>query len=72
MSRLERVRNLDSQRQNSLHRQRLARNFMLQRLALHEFHDDEGPAVLFADIVDRADIGMIQCGRGLRLTAKAQ
>ena len=41
---------------------------MLQRLPVQELHGDERLAVLLADFIDRADIGMIQCGGGLRLS----
>ncbi len=32
---------------------------MLQRLALQKLHHDEALAVIFADLVDSADIGMV-------------
>ena len=38
---------------------------MLQSLAVEKFHRDEGFAVRFADIVNRADVGMVQGGGGL-------
>jgi hypothetical protein len=41
-----------------------------QRLPFQQFHGNEGPAFVFADVVDRADVGVIQCGRGLRLALK--
>ena len=41
-----------------------------QRRALHEFHGDERSAVLLADLVDGADIGMVQRGSRARLSAK--
>ena len=36
---------------------------MLERLALHQLHRKEGAAIVLADFVNRADVGMIQ-GRG--------
>jgi len=38
-----------------------------QALAVHVLHDDEDTAVFFAYFVDRADIGVIERGGGLRL-----
>src|SRR5271165_1548716 len=43
---------------------------MLQRLPLEIFHDDEGEAALFANVVDGADVGVIKRRGGLRLAAK--
>jgi hypothetical protein len=40
-------------------------------LAFEEFHRDECSAVLLADVVNRADIGMVQCGRGSGFSAEA-
>ncbi len=40
---------------------------MLQRHAVQKLHGDERLAVLLADLVDGADVGMVQRGRGLRL-----
>ena len=43
----------------------------LQRGALQILHGDEGAAVLFADVMNRADVGMIQRRRGPGLALKA-
>ena len=43
---------------------------MLQSRTFQVFHGDKGFAVLFANIVNRANVGMIQGGRGLRLALK--
>ena len=40
---------------------------LLQRGALQVLHDDEGAAVLLADVVNRADVGVIQGGGGAGL-----
>ena len=37
---------------------------MLQRLPFQQFHGNEGLAVAFFNVVNRADVGMIQSGRG--------
>ena len=44
---------------------------MLQRDAFQKFHGDERLPVLFANVVDRADVRMIQRGGGLRFALKA-
>ena len=38
---------------------------VLERLAVEKFHGDEGLAVLFADVVNGADVGMVERGGGL-------
>ena len=44
---------------------------MLQRLAVEKLHGDEGLAVFFADVVNGANVGVVQgrCGLGLALKA---
>ena len=55
----------------SLDRQRFSLDAVLEGIALHQFHGDEGLAALLVDIVDGADVGMIQRrgGPGLALEA---
>ena len=36
-----------------------------------QLHGDEGPAVFFADVVDGADVGMVEGGGGFGFAAKA-
>src|ERR1700720_355072 len=43
---------------------------MLQSLAIQELHGDERLAALLADVVDRADVGMVESRCGLRFTLK--
>ena len=38
---------------------------MLQRYTVQKLHGDERLPVLLANVVNRADIRMVQCGRGL-------
>ena len=70
MRRVERIRNLDGERQQGLHLHRLIADQMLERCSIQKFHDDEGFAVLLADVINRADIRMIQSGSSLRLALK--
>ena len=69
---VQRVGDLDGERADCSISIGLAADAMLQRQAFQKLHGDEGLAVLFADVVDRADVGMIQRGRGLRFALKAR
>src|SRR5579872_2423190 len=44
---------------------------MLECHPIQKFHDDERRAVLFANVVEGADIRMSQCGGGARFAAEA-
>ena len=50
--------------------QRTPRDAVLQRHALEKLHGDERLAVLLADVVNGADVGMIQCRCRLRFALK--
>ena len=56
----QRLGHLHTQLQHLLHGQRLASNVLPQRLALQQFHDDELLALLLVNLVDGADVGVIQ------------
>src|ERR1700690_1466020 len=43
---------------------------MLQSHAVQKLHGNERPAVLLANVINRADVGMIQRGCGLRFALK--
>ena len=43
---------------------------VLERGAVEELHDEEGAALFFADVVDGADVGMIEGGRSFGFAAK--
>ncbi len=58
--RFERVGDLDRERQQLIDLERAPGDAMLQRHPLEELHDEERATVLFADIVDSADVGVIQ------------
>ena len=55
------------QLQHPLHLHRLAADQVLQGLALHQLHDDEGVSLVLADLVDHADVGMVERGGGTSL-----
>jgi len=71
MRRIQRVGNFNGEVEHLVQRQRLARNAELQRLAFHEFHDDEWMAAVLADLVDSANTGMIQRRGCARFAAEA-
>ena len=44
---------------------------MFQRHAIQKFHRDERLLVLLANVVNRADVRVVECGRGLSFALKA-
>ena len=54
-----------------IHAQRPARDAILQRHALHQFHRDERDALVLVDVVNRADIRMVQRRGSARLALKS-
>ncbi len=50
-----------------IHRHRLAADQVFERLAVHQLHDDERAPVLLTQLVDRADVGVVQHRRRPRL-----
>jgi len=57
---IESVGDLDRNFQRFVHREWLPRDAMLEGLALHQLHRQEGAAIVLADFVNRTDMGMIQ------------
>src|SRR6202162_4031069 len=57
---IEGIGNLDGERENQLYFHRSACDAVLQGRALKKLHNDERSAVLFADVVNCADVGMVQ------------
>jgi hypothetical protein len=57
---VERVGDLDGEVEQRLEFELRARDEVLERLALEKFHGDEGLAVLLADIVNGADVRVVQ------------
>jgi hypothetical protein len=60
MGSAEGVRNLNGQIQQFVRFERSAAQPFLQRYALQGFHHDEGLALVFVDVVNRADVRMVQ------------
>jgi hypothetical protein len=68
---VERVPNLDPEPQDLLKRQGFTLDTVLQRLAIQKLHDNEGLSVLFVNLVDRADVRVIQGGGSFGLPLKS-
>ena len=69
--RIESVRDLDPQFEQLFSLQRTALDHVFQGRALQIFHGDESFPVLLADVVDGADIGMVQGGSRLGFALEA-
>ena len=72
VSGVERVGNFDAERDEHFKCDRVMRDELFERGALQELHRDEGLAVFFANVVNRADIRMIERGGGLRFALEAR
>ena len=64
---IQRISDLDAQIENRLDLQRLATDPMPERLPLQQLHGDKGSPIGLINLVDRADVRMVQRGRGLGL-----
>src|SRR4029077_816326 len=67
VGRIERVCNFHAQFEQQIHRHRLAGDSVFQRLSFEKLHYDEELSVLLPDLVNRADIWVIQSGSGAGL-----
>src|SRR5262245_9310045 len=67
---VERVCDLDCQLQQVGDRGRFAGNALLQHAAFEELHRDEASVLVLADVVDRADVLMVEGGSRARFTLK--
>ena len=68
---IQRVRELDSQVQHVFEFHGTALYSMLQRYAVQELHRDERLVFVFADLVNCANVWVIQGGGGTRFPPKA-
>src|SRR5215469_3406219 len=68
---IECIRNFDRKREERIHLKRLARNAVLERHPFEKLHHDKGLPVMLADLVDGADVRMIECRRCPRLAAES-
>ena len=70
--RIESIGNVDSKRQQLFQFKRPPTNTMLERHTVQELHRDEGLPVLLANVVNGADVGMIQSRGRLGFALKAR
>src|ERR1700691_2690666 len=72
MQRFQRFRNLYSYVEDRVHFEGLAAlHPLFKALAFQLLHDDEGMAIVVLDVVDGADVRMVQAGRRSRLALEA-
>ncbi len=68
---VERVGDFEAEVEDALERQRAAPDFLLERVAVEQFHHDEPLPGVFAHVVDRADVGVIERRGEARLTLES-
>ena len=68
---VEGIGDFDSQFEQGFEFHRPSTDAMLQGHAVEKLHGDKGLAVLFSDVVNGADVGMVQCGRSLGFALKS-
>ena len=68
---VQRAGNLRRDLQHLIKRQRTLLQAGVERLAFQILHDEERRAVLFADVVERADVRMVELGNRPRFTIEA-
>src|SRR2546422_313170 len=68
MGSIQCVGNLDGQLQQLLRVERPAGNAVLERLALQKLHDNKVLALVFINLMDGTDVGVIQGGGGASFT----
>src|SRR5882724_2730738 len=68
---IEAVGDFNRERKQSIVFQRLAADQVLEGEAVQKFHGDEHAIAVLANLVDGADVGMVQRGSGTGLAAKS-
>ena len=58
--RVQRIGNLSRELDRGVHVERLAPDLLVQSAALQQLHHDEPPAFPFSDVVNRADVRVVQ------------
>src|SRR5271157_2587588 len=71
MGGVQRIGDVNSQRQQQFRFQRTAADAMLQRHSIEKFHGNERSTVLLVNVVDSADVGMVQRRGGASFAAEA-
>src|SRR5580693_1257973 len=70
MSGIQRIGNLDGQPQLDIGFDRFSRDAMLKGYAFKKLHDDEGASILLTDVIDGADVRVIERGCSAGFAAK--
>src|SRR5579862_4948980 len=70
VSGVERVGDVDADIEKAIDFERRADDNVLESRTFHELHDDEGAAVVFLNVVNGADVGMVERGCGARFALK--
>jgi hypothetical protein len=70
MCRVQRIGDLDAQIEHRFDLRRLATNYVPECLPLQQFHRNESSSICLVDLVDRADVWVVQGGRSLGLPLK--
>src|SRR5207245_5031161 len=68
---IERVGNLDAEIEHRFDLQRFSSDLVLEGLTFEVLHSDEGPSFIFPNVVNRADIRVIECRGSASLLLKA-
>jgi len=69
---VERIGDLRGEIENLINGERTGLDCVFERGPFEQFHDDEGFAVGGADVVNRADVRMIESGRGFGFAVEAR
>src|SRR5262249_19553679 len=70
MGGVESVSDLDADIKQDFHVDRTPHDEVFERLTVEKFHGDESHAILFVNLVDGANVGVVQSRGGLGLTLK--
>src|SRR5208337_5014829 len=71
MGSVQRLGDVNGQRQQRFRFQRTAADVMLQRHSIEKFHGNERSTVLLVNVVDGADVGMVQRRGGASFAPEA-
>ena len=67
---IERVGDLNPKFKNLLDGERPAMDMLTESFTVNKFHGDERMVILFANVINGADAGVIESGSGVRFTAE--
>src|SRR6516164_1396660 len=67
---IESVSDFDANVEQHFHIERTSQDEVLKSLAVKEFHGNEGTAIFLADVVNGANVGVVEGGGGFGFAAK--